>query len=115
MTDKETLILYRLRQARETLNDARLMSDQGASPRSIINRAYYVMFYSVLALIKSFEIRIKSSSHSRVIGIFDQEFVHAGKIEVKFSRSLHKAFEIRLKADYKELIDPTREDAAEHL
>ena len=38
MTDKETLLAYRLREARETLTDARtLLAGQG-STRTVINR-----------------------------------------------------------------------------
>ena len=37
MTDKETLFLYRLRQADETLSDAKKMLENKLSPRSIID------------------------------------------------------------------------------
>ena len=36
MTDIETLFLYRLKQAEETLLDAKKMIESGLSPRSII-------------------------------------------------------------------------------
>lgn len=39
MTDKQTLLFYRLQQAEETLSDAEKMLASGLSPRSIINRA----------------------------------------------------------------------------
>jgi uncharacterized protein (UPF0332 family) len=41
MTDLETLSEYRLKQARETLDEARRMAEETFSPRSITNRAYY--------------------------------------------------------------------------
>lgn len=50
MTDKETLYFYRLKQAEETLYEAEKMVKENFSPRSIINRAYYSMFYAILAL-----------------------------------------------------------------
>ena len=50
MTDRETLLQYRIKQAEETLTDAEAMAKGGLSPRSIVNRAYYAMFYAVLAL-----------------------------------------------------------------
>ncbi|MBI4824309.1 MAG: hypothetical protein HY805_08810 [Nitrospirae bacterium] len=49
MTDKESLFTYRLKQAEETLSDAKRMLQDKLSPRSIVNRAYYSMFYAVLA------------------------------------------------------------------
>jgi len=50
MTDKQALVAYRLKQAEETLADAKKMIRENISTRSIINRAYYSMFYALLAL-----------------------------------------------------------------
>jgi len=50
MTDRETLLAYRLKQAEETLADAQAMAESKLSPRSIVNRTYYAMFYAVLGL-----------------------------------------------------------------
>jgi uncharacterized protein (UPF0332 family) len=81
MTDKETLFKYRIEQAEETLSDAEKMLKNHLSPRSIANRAYYSMFYTVLALYIDKDINLKTSKHSGVISIFDKEFVHTGKID----------------------------------
>jgi uncharacterized protein (UPF0332 family) len=48
--DKRQLIAYRLTRTKETLQDAHLLAKEGGTPGSIINRAYYAMFYAVLAL-----------------------------------------------------------------
>jgi uncharacterized protein (UPF0332 family) len=50
MTDKDALFEYRMQQALTTLDDAKKMLQQEISPRSVINRAYYSMFYMVMAL-----------------------------------------------------------------
>ncbi len=81
MTDKQALLAYRLKQAEETLADAEKMLQNNLSPRSIINRAYYSIFCSVLALFLQSDITLKTSKHSGVIAIFDKEFVHTGRIE----------------------------------
>jgi len=47
--DSKTLIRYRLSQAEESLEDARILMEAGRTPRSIINRCYYAMFYAALA------------------------------------------------------------------
>jgi uncharacterized protein (UPF0332 family) len=44
MTDKDSLFLYRLKQAEETLLDAEKMLKGDFTPRSITNRAYYSIF-----------------------------------------------------------------------
>ena len=75
MTDKQALFTYRLKQAEETLSDAEKTLQNHLSPRSIINRAYHSMFYTVLALFLKAGINIKTSKHIGVISIFDKEFV----------------------------------------
>jgi len=50
MTDRETIFGYRMKQTEETLSDAVRMLEAGFSPRSIVNRSYYAMFYAVLTL-----------------------------------------------------------------
>ncbi len=115
MTDKQTLVSYRMTQAEETLSEAEILLNSNASPRSVINRAYYCMFYSVLALFLYSNINPRTSKHYRVIGIFDKEFVHTGKIEKKYSEALHDIFEKRLGADYKDFVEVSREEAEEGI
>jgi uncharacterized protein (UPF0332 family) len=111
MTDKQTLLYYRLKQAEETLEDAQKMLATLMSPRSIINRAYYAVFYSVLAIFLQYDINPKTSKHSGVIAILDKDLVHAGKLETRFSKMAHKLFEARQVCDYKELVEVSYEDA----
>ena len=85
MTDVETLMSYRLKQAEETIQDAEAMLKVRISSRSIVNRAYYAMFYAVLALFLKENINLKTSKHSGVISIFDRELILSGKIEKRFS------------------------------
>jgi len=115
MTDKQTLLAYRLKQAEETLSDAERMLQDNLSPRSITNRAYYSMFYALLALFLSGDVNVKTSKHSGVISIFDKELVHSGKIDKNFSKMLHKVFDARQEGDYKELVELSSEDAREHV
>lgn len=46
------LVQYRLEQAFAALNDAKYLLDGCRSPHSIVNRAYYAMFYAALALLQ---------------------------------------------------------------
>lgn len=70
MTDRQTLFLYRIGQAEETLSDAEKMLQNNLSPRSVTNRAYYSMFYAVLALFINEGVSLKTSKHAGVISIF---------------------------------------------
>ena len=115
MTDVETLISYRFKQAEETIQDAEAMLKVRISSRSVVNRAYYAMFYAVLALLLKENINLKTSKHSGVISLFDREFILPGKIEKRFSQSLHKMFNVRQEADYKELVEISHQDAEEKV
>lgn len=111
--DKQQLIVYRMERARETLRDAHLLINQGGSPGSVINRAYYAMFYAVLALLTT--LGKGSSKHSGVISQFDQLFVKTGEFPKTMSKALHKAFGLRQIGDYRELIVFDREQEEEIL
>ncbi len=114
MTDKETLFTYRLTQAEETLADAQKMLQEGLNPRSIINRAYYSMFYAVvLALFLKSDINLKTSKHTAIISTFDKEFIRSGKLDKRCSKILHGAFGARQEGDYKELVELSFNEAAE--
>lgn len=103
MTDLQTLFQYRMNQADETLADARAMLASGLTPRSVVNRAYYAMFYAVLALFLREEVEHRTSKHSGVISTFDREFVHSGRLGKEYSRMLHRLFDARQEADYREI------------
>lgn len=95
------LVLYRLTQARETLREAEILR-AAAAQRGAINRAYYAMFYALLALLATRQ--LGTSKHSGAIGLFDREFVKPGLFAVDLSRALHLAFDRRQSQDYGEWI-----------
>ncbi|PJH75836.1 MAG: DNA-binding protein [Anaerolineae bacterium CG_4_9_14_0_8_um_filter_58_9] len=100
--DKQGLIAYRLERAGETLQDAELLFEQGGTPASVVNRAYYAMFYTVLALLIT--VGAGSSKHSGAIALFDEHFVRSGKFSKEMSKTLHRAFDLRQIGDYRELL-----------
>jgi uncharacterized protein (UPF0332 family) len=92
-----TLVQYRLEQADEALGAAQLLLDQH-SLRAVVNRAYYAMFYAVLALLALR--KQETSKHAGAISLFDREFVRPGVFSKDLSQWLHRAFRRRLAADY---------------
>jgi uncharacterized protein (UPF0332 family) len=100
VTDAEkiqTLIRYRLEQADEALSAAAINLAHDFH-RSAVNRAYYAMFYAVLALLASRQ--LETSRHSGAISQFDQLFVKSGLLPREFSQWLHDGFSNRQAADY---------------
>ncbi|MCL4859425.1 MAG: HEPN domain-containing protein [Caldilineaceae bacterium] len=100
-TPLHELLRYRMEQAYESLRDANTLFATN-SLRGAINRAYYAMFYALLALIATK--RLGSSKHSGAIASFDREFVKTGIFPRDLSKALHLAFDRRQVHDYGELI-----------
>jgi len=110
VTDAEkvdALIRYRLEQADEALSAAAVNLAHDLH-RSAVNRAYYAMFYAVLALLASRQ--AETSRHSGAISQFDQLFVKSGLMPREFSRWLHDAFLNRQAADYSTELAQTRSE-----
>ena len=104
------LIRYRMEQAREALDDAAVLIRR-KSHRAAINRSYYAMFYSVLALLNLKG--LGTSRHGGAIALFDREFVKTGVFDKQFSKRLHEVFMQRQESDYDELIEVSAAEAKE--
>jgi len=98
---------YRLLQAEQTLDEAKYLLAGGKSPRSVINRVYYSMFYAVLALL-IFE-PYASSKHSGILSYFNRRFIKDGSLPESLGRAVNKAFELRQRGDYREYVELTIE------
>ena len=110
---KRELAMYRLSQAEESLAEAQYLFDGEKSTRSVINRVYYSMFYSILALL-IFE-PYSSSKHSGVLAYFNQHFIKTGLLSEDLGRAVNKAFDLRQRADYREQIVIARDQVAPFL
>src|SRR6266511_408848 len=93
-------IRLRMEQAQETLKEAEALQDHDLW-RGVINRSYYAMFYTVLALAALKEVAI--SKHTHAVAFFDKEFIHKGVFPKELSRSLHYGFDQRQTSDYGEI------------
>jgi uncharacterized protein (UPF0332 family) len=104
----QVLVRSRLEQADDALNAARILLEQH-SDRAAVNRAYYAMFYAVLALLALR--KQETSKHTGAISLFDREFVKPGVFSRDLSQWLHRAFRQRLAADYAPLRTVSDEEA----
>ena len=73
---KYELSNYRIKQAEESIDEADFLLSGGKRPRFIINRAYYAMFYAVLALLvhESYA----TSKHTGILAYFNKKFIKEG-------------------------------------
>jgi|SRR5208283_710354 len=83
----------RLKQARESLEEAKILLVQDAAVNFLMNNLYYAFLYLVLGLLESRG--ILAPVQSMAVSLFEQEFVRSGEIEGKFLDALRKAFELR--------------------
>lgn len=111
--DIKTLIQYRLDQAQTALDDAKFLFQGKRSSQSIVNRAYYAMFYASLALLQ--KIGKVPSKHTGVISLFDTEFVKKDIFPKELSKDFHKLFEMRQVSDYKTSDEITAEQAEDAI
>lgn len=100
---KKALVAYRLTQASETLEEAVFLLEGGKSLRVVTNRAYYSMFYAILALL--IDEPFASSKHSGVLSYFNRRFVTEGVFPKDIGRAINRAFELRQQGDYRENVE----------
>jgi len=97
--------------AGESLDEAKFLLTGEKSPRSIIDRVYYAMFYAILALL-IYE-PYSSSKHSGVLGYFNRRCIKEGVFNREMGRWVNKAFELRQRGDYREYFEVTRDQSAD--
>ncbi|HAH23107.1 MAG TPA: hypothetical protein DCL77_04975 [Prolixibacteraceae bacterium] len=96
------LIQYRLAEAKDTQTDVELLISHDRL-RAAVNRIYYGMFYSLLALALKYE--FDTSKHSQLIGWFNKMFIHEGYIDSKYGKIITKAYNRRTKGDYDSYVE----------
>jgi len=111
--EKKALIQYRMERAHESLDDARLMLAQKGSNASIVNRAYYAMFYAALALLITVD--KGSSKHQGVIALFDENFIKTNTLPKELGKLFHRAFDMRQSGDYRDMLVVTEQQAVDAM
>lgn len=101
---------YRLDNAKEKLESAKVLLDVGKY-RDSIGRSYYAIFTAVRAVL-AYD-KVDFSKHSGVISYFQKEYIKTGKFDVKYSRYLQTAFQIRNSCDYDDFFIASKQDAEE--
>ena len=89
---------YRLNKAKETLETARMIFNEGKDFTSANNRAYYAIFYAIRAVLAIEEVDFKR--HKHVLAYFNKEYVNKEKFPKKIGRKISQAQRIREDSDY---------------
>ena len=104
--ERTELISYRLEEAKETIADVQLLIENDRL-RAAVNRIYYGMFYSLLALGLAYQ--FETSKHQQLLGWFNKNFIHEGLIEQKFGKIINKASNRRTQGDYESYVEFDKE------
>ncbi|MFV0590657.1 MAG: HEPN domain-containing protein [Draconibacterium sp.] len=99
---KNDLIKYRIARAKDTYDDALILSER-EKWNSAINRLYYAAYYAVIALL--LESDLKPSTHNGAKSNFSEYFIKTGKINPGYGKLYSQLFTWRQKGDYDDLFD----------
>ena len=106
----DDLVQYSLSSAKERLESARLLLEAGQYKDSI-GRSYYAIFTAVRAVLARDQVDF--SKHAGVIAYFQREYIKAAIFDIKYSKILQRAFQIRNNCDYDDFFIVSKEDATE--
>jgi hypothetical protein len=104
--ERMQLIIYRLEEAKETIADVQLLIENDRL-RAAVNRIYYGMFYSLLALGLAYQ--FETSKHQQLLGWFNKNFIYEGLIDAKFGKIINKASNRRTQGDYESYVEFDKE------
>lgn len=99
---KEELARYRMERAKESIEEARVMSETGHW-NSTANRLYYACFYSASAYLVFNG--LEAGTHNGVKSAFNDELIRSGKLPPELGRLYNKLFKLRQDADYMDYKD----------
>lgn len=98
----------RLRQARESMNEALLLSHEQMGNKAVLTKLYHAMMECLFAL---FDIRdIGKLTHADIIERFDREYVKTGKINAAILHVLRRSYDLTHECDCDHMPVPTDEE-----
>ena len=114
--DNETIegcARYRLNKAKETLETAKMIFNEGKDFTSANNRAYYAIFYAIRAVLAIEETDFKR--HKDVLAYFNKEYVNKEIFPKMIGRKISQAQRIREDSDYDDDYEPSLEKTEQQI
>lgn len=112
MDKRQDLCNYRIDQAKETINVAKLCFENGHY-KDAINRAYYAAFYAVKAVLALDNIDFKR--HKDVVAAFNRDYIASGMYEKEIGRLLSRLQKKRENSDYDDFYIASKEEAEDQI
>ena len=85
----------RLKQARESLEEAQALLAAEMDTGFVLTNLYYAYYYPILALIN--EGQVPSTMQSVTIGLFEQQYINTGIFKKEYGDAVHRIFSIKPK------------------
>lgn len=104
---KEELVEYRLKRAKESLEDGKILM-ANKSWNTAANRMYYACFYGISAYLAKME--IKANTHTGLKAAFNRELVRTGKMDKENGKLFNTLFGMRQEADYEDFFSIEKAD-----
>jgi uncharacterized protein (UPF0332 family) len=92
MTDLE---ITRLKQARESLDEAQALFADGMDVGFVLTNIYYAYYYPILALMN--EGQVPTTMQSVTLGLFERRYVQTGIMKKEYDDAVHRVFDIKPK------------------
>lgn len=85
----------RLRQARESLEEAQALLADGMDTGFVLTNLYYAYYYSILALMN--EGQVPTTMQSVTLGLFERQYIHTGILKSEYYDAVRRVFEVKPK------------------
>ena len=105
-------VRLKLAQAKESLEEAGALLNEGAALNFVMNSLYYAFLYPVLGLLQA--INVPAPTQGGAIALFERELVKSGEFDRQFLDAMRRAFELRPSCACQGPKEVTKEDI-EHL
>ncbi len=93
--DLKDLENERLKQARESLEEAQALLAEEMDTGSVLTNLYYAYYYSILALMN--EGQVPTTMQSVTLGLFEQQYLTTGIFEKEYGDAVRRIFDIKPK------------------
>lgn len=110
--NSEDIAKYKLEQATDDLDSARLLLN-GGKYKAANNRAYYACFHAVDAILALEQTAFKK--HKDTLAYFNKSYVHTEIFPKEIGRKIAKIEVIRHKSDYDTFYIASKEEAMEQI
>ena len=85
----------RLKQARESLDEAQALLAAGMDIGFVLTSLYYAYYYPILALMN--EGQVPSTMQSVTLGLFEQQYMKTGIFKKEYGAAISRIFDIKPK------------------